>query len=64
MSNWGNGGWKSWETGEWVDNKKKPMNMTDEEEWIDYSKDKEPDDHIKDHNNYQKGEERERMEAT
>ena len=47
---------ESWETGEWIDNKKKkPMNMMDEEEWIDDNKDKEPDDHIKDHNNYQKG---------
>ena len=56
MSNWGNGGWKSWETGEWIDNKKKkPMNMMDEEEWTDYNKDKEPDDHIKDYTNYQKG---------
>ena len=56
MSSWGNGGWKDWGTGEWIDNNKnKPMNMTDEEGWIDFNKDKETDDHIKDPNNYQKG---------
>ena len=52
MSSWGNGGWKDWGTGEWTDSKKKkPMNMADEEGWIDFNKDKETDDHIKDHNN-------------
>ena len=41
MNSWENGGgWRSWDTGEWVvDTKKKPMNMT-EEEWTDYGKGK------------------------
>ena len=41
MSSWENGGgWRSWDTGEWVvdTTKKKPMNMK-EEEWTDYGKD-------------------------
>ena len=39
MTAWGNGGWKYWGTGEWVDsNKKKPMNMDEEGEWIDFSR--------------------------
>ena len=56
MSAWGNGGWKDWGTGEWTDNKNnKPMNMADNEGWIDFNKNKEADEQTQDQNNYQKG---------
>ena len=43
-------------TGDWVDNKKKPMNMADEEEeWIDFNQKREEDEHMKDLYTHQMG---------
>ena len=65
MSTWGNGGWKDWGTGEWIDNKKKkPMNMLDEEGWTDLSQRREQDEPPREFYTHQKGggEELERVE--